>query len=179
MTTTSRGHSFRLQARAVVALAAIWVLLWGEPSLLNITFGLILGWLITRMFWLAPIRYEGRVHPWRLLKLILIVLKDLATASVQLAMAAFRGRIDLRPGIIRVKLRSDNDLYQVIVAQLISIVPGTLVVDTTRHPRTLYLHVFDLPDAEAATRERERALAVERRLVAAVGSPEEIEAVWR
>ena len=178
MTATNRLR-FRFQWRAVILLAAIWVLLWGDASLLNILFGALLGWLVTVVFWLAPIRYYGRVHPWRLLVLLATQLRELAVASLQLAVVAFRPRVQLRPGVVRVELRSNNDLYQVGLAQLISIVPGTLVVEVVRRPRLLYLHVFDLPDDASIESERTHALTLERRLVEAIGSTSEIEAVRR
>ena len=178
MNATNRLR-FRFQWRAVIILAAIWVLLWGDASLLNILYGALLGWLISVGFWLAPIRYYGSVHPWRLLVLLATQLKELAVASVQLATVAFRPRVQLRPGVVRVELRSNNDLYQVGLAQLISIVPGTLVVELVRRPRLLYLHVFDLPDDTSIEAERNHALALERRLVEAIGSASEIEAVQR
>jgi len=168
---------FRFQWRAIVLLALVWVMLWGDASLLNILFGALLGWLVTVVFWLAPIRFYGRVHFGRALVLLFVQLRDLAVASVQLAIVAFRPKPALRPGIVKVELRSNNDLYQVLVAQLISIVPGTLVVEVGRHPRLLYLHVFHLPDAAAVARERSLALALERRVVEAFGSRSEIEAV--
>ncbi len=177
MTTISRRLRFRFQGRAVLLLTIVWVMLWGEASLLNILVGALLGWAITVVLWLAPIRYYGKVHFGRLVLLLLGLLRDLAVASVQLAVVAFRPRLALRPGIIRVELRSSSDLYQVAVAQLISIVPGTLVVHTTRHPRTLYLHVFDLHDQATIDHQRQHALAVEARLVRAFGSAEDIEAV--
>lgn len=176
MNATNRLR-FRFQGRAVLLLAAVWVLLWGDASLLNIVFGVVLGWLVTVIFWLAPIRYYGRVHPWRVLVLVVTQLKELAVASVHLAAVAFRPKLSLRPGVIRVELRSNSDLYQVGVAQLISIVPGTLVVEVSRHPRLLYLHVFDLPDDGAVERERKHALALERRLVEAFGTATDIAAV--
>jgi multicomponent Na+:H+ antiporter subunit E len=178
MNATNRLR-FRFQWRAVILLALIWVLLWGEASLLNILYGALLGWLVTVVFWLAPIRYYGRVHPWRVLVLLVTQLKELAVASVQLAAVAFRPRVRLRPGVVRVELRSNNDLYQVGLAQLISIVPGTLVVEVVRRPRLLYLHVFDLPDHDSIEAERAHALTLERRLVEAIGSAAEIEAVRR
>ena len=170
---------FRFQWRAVLLLTLIWVLLWGDASLLNILYGALLGWLVTVVFWLAPIRHYGSVHPFRLLVLVATQLRALAVASVQLAAVAFRPKVQLRPGVIRVELRSNNDLYQVGLAQLISIVPGTLVVEVVRRPRLLYLHVFDLPEETSVEDERAHALALERRLVEAIGSASEIEAVQR
>jgi multicomponent Na+:H+ antiporter subunit E len=178
MNATNRLR-FRFQWRAVILLAAIWVLLWGEASLLNILFGALLGWLVTVVFWLAPIKYYGRVHPWRVVVLAAVQLRALAVASFQLAAVAFRPEVKLRPGVIRIELRSNNDLFQVGLAQLISIVPGTLVVEVVRRPRLLYLHVFDLPDEASIAAQRTHALALERRLVEAIGSPSEIEAVRR
>ncbi len=177
MTAPHRRLRLRFQGRAVVLLAVVWVMLWGEASLLNILYGLLLGWLVTLVFWLPPIRYYGKVRPLRVLVLLVTVLRDLATASVQLAVVALSPRPSFRPGIIRVRLRSNSDLYQVAVAQLISIVPGTLVVEVDRNPRVLYLHVFDLPDAAAVEHQKQLALALERRVVRAFGSPAEVEAV--
>ncbi|MGB2765591.1 MAG: Na+/H+ antiporter subunit E [Propionicimonas sp.] len=174
MTRATRRLRWRFQGRAVVLLAAVWVMLWGEPSLLNIGFGLILGWLITVVFRLPPIRFYGRLHPWGLLVLVVSTSWDLARASVQLSLLAFRPGLDLRPGIVKLPLRSHNDLFQVAIAELISIVPGTLVVETTRHPRTLYLHVVDLSAPGAVEYEREHAAGLERRLVRAFGSPQDI-----
>jgi len=177
MSTSSRRLRWRFQLRAVVLLALVWVMLWGEVSLLNILYGLVLGWLVTVVFWLAPIRYYGRPRPWGIVVLIAAQVRDLAVASVQLAAMAFQPRLALRPGIIKVELRTKSDLFQVAVAELISVVPGTLVVETVRHPRLLYLHVFHLPDHAAIEHQREHALAIEARLVRAFGSAADIRAV--
>lgn len=171
-----RRLRWRLQWRAVLLLALVWVLLWGEASLLNILFGLVLGWVITVVFWLAPIRYYGRIRPWGVVRLVTAQLRDLAVASVQLAIAAFRPTLRIRPGIIKVRLNSNSDLFQVMVAELISIVPGTLVVETVRRPRLLYLHVFDLPDRGAARAQRHHALAIEERVIRAFGSEHDLRA---
>ncbi len=170
MSRATRRLRWRFQGRAVVLLAAVWVMLWGEPSLLNIGYGLVLGWLITVAFRLSPIRFYGRLRPWRALVLVVTLLWDLARASVQLALLAFRPRLSLSPGIVKVPLHGPNDLFQVAVAELISIVPGTLVVETTRHPRALYLHVVDLSEPGAIEHERAHAAMIERRLVRAFGS---------
>lgn len=176
MSESTRKLRWRLQGRAILLLALVWVLLWGEFSLLNIVYGLVLGWVVSVVFWLAPIRYYGSIHLGGLIKLVALQLWDLAIASFQLAAMAFRPKLELRPGVIRVRLRSNSDLYQVAVAELISIVPGTLVVDTVRHPRLLYLHVFHLPDHKAIRKQREHALAIEDRVVHAFGSDDEVRA---
>ncbi len=164
----------RFQVGAILLLTLAWMLLWGSASPLTIAGGLVVSWIITRVFWLPPIRYRGRVRPWALLTLVLVVMRDLAVASVRLAVVALRPGIRLTPGIVRVDLRGDHDLYQVALAHLISIVPGTLAVDMGRHPRCLYLHAFNLPDAAAVTGVRANALALEARLMRAFASTQEL-----
>ena len=129
-----RRLRFRLQWRAIVMLALIWVVLWGNYSLVDLLVGMVVAWAITVTFPLPPIRYHGRLRPIGLVKLALSVLRDLAVASWRLALASFSPHIDFDPAIVRVHLRSHNDLYQVETAELISIVPGSIA---PARPRSL------------------------------------------
>ena len=88
---------------------------------------------------------------------------------------AFHRKVDLKAGIIRIDLITDNDLYQVQVAEMISLVPGTVVVEVVRHPRRLYLHAIDLHGDDPIGRVQKMAVDVESRGVRAFGSRQEIE----
>lgn len=172
--SSRRRLRFRLQWRAVLLLALIWVLLWGNFSLIDLLVGIVLAWLITITFPLPPIRYHGRPHPLGLLKLAATVLRDLAVASWRLTISSFARVIDFNPAVIRVKLRSTHDLYQVETAELISIVPGSIVIDARRSTRTLYLHLVDVDPDEGVEQAREAALDVERRVLEAMANSREI-----
>ena len=171
-----KAARLRFQPRQVAVLTLIWLILVGELSVVTVVGGVLLAWLITVIFPLPPVDYAGRLHPWRTLVLGLHLLKDLAVSSVKLVGYAFGRRVP-HPGIVRVDLASDSDLYQVNTAELASVVPGTIVVDSRRKPRLLYLHVFDLPDPAERGQTIEETLALERRVVAAFGSREERDAV--
>ena len=172
--TSRRRLRFRLQWRAIMVLTVIWLVLWGNYSLVDILVGMALSWLITVTFPLPPIRYHGRLRPLGLLRLIGSVLHDLAVASYRLTMQAFGRQINFRPAVIRVRLRTHQDLYQVETAELISIVPGSIVIDARRSTRVLYLHLVDLPEADTVEQARQAALDVERRVLEAFGSDIEI-----
>ena len=45
-----------------------------------------------------------------------------------------------RSSIVRVQLRSRSDLYLTQTAELVSLVPGTIVLEVHRATSTLYLH---------------------------------------
>ena len=174
-----RKLRWRLQWRAILALAAIWVILWGNYSLVDIVTGIALGWLVTVTFPLPPIRYHGRPRPLGILRLGLVTLRDLAVASWRLTLAAFVPRIDFHPAVIRVPLRSNQDLYQVETAELISIVPGSIVIDARRSTRMLYLHLVDVSGPDGVEESRHNALEVERRVLEAIASDAELAALRR
>jgi multicomponent Na+:H+ antiporter subunit E len=68
-----------------------------------------------------------------------------------------------RPGIIRMELEARTDLEIMLVANLISLTPGTLSVDTSKDNRYLYVHVMFLEDLEQTRRELKNGL--ERRVL--------------
>jgi multicomponent Na+:H+ antiporter subunit E len=68
-----------------------------------------------------------------------------------------------RPGIIGVPLDAETDLEIFIVANLLSLTPGTLSVDLSGDRRTLFVHVMFLTDVEAARADIKNGL--ERRVL--------------
>ena len=81
--------------------------------------------------------------------------------------------------MIRVPLRSNQDLYQVETAELISIVPGSIVIDARRSTRMLYLHLVDVSGPDGVEESRRNALEVERRVLEAIASDAELAALRR
>ena len=53
-----------------------------------------------------------------------------------------------RPGIVGVPLSAESDMEILLVANLISLTPGTLSVDLSEDRRILYVHVMFLDDPE-------------------------------
>ena len=53
-----------------------------------------------------------------------------------------------RPGIVGIPLRAQSDLEILLVANLISLTPGTLSIDLAEDRRTLFVHVMFLDDPE-------------------------------
>ena len=167
---------FRFQPRQVLVLTGVWLALVGQVNVVTVVGGFLISWAVTLVFPLQPIHYYGRPRVLGMARLLGALVRDLALSSWRLAAYAFSRR-PITPGIVRVDLRSRTDLYQVNVAQLVSVVPGTLVVDARRRNRSLYLHVFDLTGPAAADQVVVDTLRVERRLLRAVGSASEIAAV--
>jgi multicomponent Na+:H+ antiporter subunit E len=159
---------------AVVVLTAVWVLLWDRPTVIVLISGILLAVLIGLVFPLPPIELHGRIRPLSLIKLGARLLADVVRSSLAIVRLAFRFGYTPRSAIVRVQLRSHFDLYLTQTAELVSLVPGTIVVEARRATSTLYLHVLDTvsdADLEHAVRE---ALGAEARAIRAFGSKQEI-----
>ncbi len=59
----------------------------------------------------------------------------------------------LRPGIIAVPLDLERDWQITLLANLITLTPGSLSVDLSEDRRVLFVHLLELDDPEAARRE--------------------------
>lgn len=167
---------FAFRPAAVFTMALVWMLLWGSFSPVALVGGVLLGWLITVVFPLPPVHLSGRPHPLGTLVLGAHLIKDLVVSSWKVMKLTWARDVRLRSGIVRTELFSDNDLYQVQVAELISLVPGTVVVEIVRSPRRLYLHVLDLEGDHAVDDIRRMVLTTERRVLQAFGTDAEREA---
>lgn len=159
---------------AVVVLTLVWVLLWDDISVFIVATGVLLALLVGLVFPLPPIELHGRIRPLGLLRLGAQLLFDVARSSVAVVVLAFRFGSTPRSAILRVQLRSRSDLYLTQTAELVSLVPGTIVLEAHRSTSTLYLHVLDTVSEAQLEQARYDVLAAEARVLRAFGSAAEI-----
>jgi multicomponent Na+:H+ antiporter subunit E len=162
------------QAPLLVALVLLWMLLWGNLSLLNLVTGVILAIVVTRVFYLPPVELSGRFNPFWFLVFLVRFLGELVVASFQVAFQALSPHGARNNSVIAVQLRTRSDFLLTITAIALSVIPGSLVVEVERDKSVLYLHVFNTRSTDDLTDAREKALDVERRLVRALGSTDDV-----
>ena len=164
---------------AATVLVGVWMLLWGVFSWANLLSGIVVAAVVLAVFPLPPVTFAGRPRPWGLLRLAGRFVTDLVAASVQLAALAFRFGHRPRSAIIRVPLRVPSDLVLTLTGEAVSLVPGSLIVDTDQAATALYIHVLGVPDAAAVEEFRRSVYATEERILRAIGSDAEIEVLER
>lgn len=163
----------RSQAIAVAGMTVVWMLLWGRFSLLNLVGGVVVAVVVLAVFPLPPVVFAGRLRPLPALRFAGRFLYDLVAASIHIAVLAFRFGDPPRSAIVGVPLRVNTDLNLTLTAEAVSLVPGSLIVDVDRDAGVLYLHVLGLHGPRDVDAVRRNVLAVERRIVDAIGSAEE------
>ncbi|MEV6704866.1 Na+/H+ antiporter subunit E [Micromonospora wenchangensis] len=164
----------RDQLIALGWLVVVWNLLWGNFSPANLLAGLLVGGAVLVFFPLPPVSFGGRLRPRALLRLAGVFVVELVSASIHVAAIAVRPGFRPRGAIIGVRLRVRTDLNLALTAELLSLVPGTLIVEVDRDSGVLYVHVLDVRSPADLTGSRDRILAVEERVVRAVGSAAEL-----
>jgi multicomponent Na+:H+ antiporter subunit E len=165
------------QVPMLLWLILLWMLLWGSFSLLTLITGAAVALLVTRVFYLPPVALSGRFNLWWAIVFAGKFIYDLFRASVQVAWLAVDPRKVPKSSVVAVPLRSRSDLIMTLVSISISLVPGSLVVEADRLRAVLYVHVLDTDTLDDAADGRATVLAVERRIVRAIGSREEVELI--
>ncbi|MFD5600476.1 Na+/H+ antiporter subunit E [Leucobacter sp. NPDC058333] len=161
----------------LIGLIVLWMMLWHEVSLLSALSGLIVAVFVMRLFYLPPVELAGRFNFWWALKYLAYFLWHLARASWGVAWLAVRPGPPPKTSIIAVKLATRSDFIMTMVGLTNSLIPGSLVAEIDRFESTLYLHVLNTPTQRELTKMRREVRTIERLLVHAVGSKQELQAM--
>lgn len=86
---------------------------------------------------------------WRWLALLGFFIGELILSALNVAWLVVQPRIRLRPAFISYPLTVTTDVQITLLANLITLTPGTLSVDVSDDRKTLLIHVLDAADPEA------------------------------
>ncbi|MEQ9487509.1 MAG: Na+/H+ antiporter subunit E [Alphaproteobacteria bacterium] len=133
-------------------LALIWGAVTASFAPGNLLFGFILGFF---SLWLVRERVDRHnfYRPVRMVRLIWEFLKELCLSSYRVARDTLSPRMTFKPAIIALPLDLDKDSEILLLANLISLTPGTLSIDVSSDKSTLYIHAMDIEDPEELRRE--------------------------
>ncbi len=160
-----------------VWLIALWMLLWGQFTWLAFFTGLVAALVVTRVFRLPPVELSGRVNLWWGLVFVVEFLVAVVHGSLLVAWQVLDFRRQPGGAIIAVHLRTDDDLIMTHVGVTASLIPGSLIVETDRDRRILYLHVIGVRSDADVEKQRASVHHWEARIVRAVGSRAQLQAV--
>jgi multicomponent Na+:H+ antiporter subunit E len=139
-------------ALLTLLLALGWAAATGNFSLLNLLFGALVGgfclYLIRgqiggRRFWRRAVRIAT---------LALLFIQELILSALRVAALVLRPRLDLRPALVAFPLTATNDVEITLLANLITLTPGTLSVDVSKDRKHLLIHAIDVRDREELIR---------------------------
>ncbi len=143
-----------------VLFALMWMILQDQYTLASFAGGLLVGLLILLIFpepvhgLINPhIRRPGGVFRWLLCTARLVGYYTLHWLKGNRDMARIVLRRDLStitPGVLKYPLRVRQAGQVALLANLITVTPGSFTLEVSDDWDVLYLHVIDASDAEAA-----------------------------
>jgi multicomponent Na+:H+ antiporter subunit E len=130
----------------IAGLALIWATITGNFTALNLILGASVGAVTALLLrnWLARPLALRRLR--RITSLAVLFLWELIVSAVRVASIVVRPNLkaSLRPAIVAFPLTVKSDAEITLLANLITLTPGTLSVDVADDRSVLYVHVLDL-----------------------------------
>lgn len=140
----------------IVLLLGVWLLLTAPFSLQELVLGavvaLIVGLLPTgALELLAEVKTTPRAIAAAVVYLF-VFLSELVKANIDVAFRVLSPSLPIKPGIIRITTRLRSKLGRTLLANSITLTPGTITVDLDGED--LYIHWIQVADSdvEGATR---------------------------
>ena len=130
-------------------LALTWVAMSGQYSAENLAVGFAFGYLALFLLRRAtgPSRYFTKAG--RLLAFAAFYLFELVRANLRVAYDVVTPRHRMHPGIVAIPLEASSDVEVTLLANLITMTPGSLCLDVSDDRTTLYVHSMFMSDPDA------------------------------
>ena len=141
------------QPRLTLVLVLVWLLLNNSLGPGHILLGLLLGWLIplfTRRFWPETLQF---LAPLTLLRFVGVVLWGILVANLTVARLILGQTRKLRPAFFEVPLDLKGEIGISLLANTISLTPGTVSLELSSDHSSLQVHALDAPDPDALVQE--------------------------
>jgi multicomponent Na+:H+ antiporter subunit E len=129
-------------------LALAWTAVTGSFTPANFVLGFVLAgfclWLVRAESGLMAYIVRTR----RAAGLAWLFLIELIKSAWSVARIVARRNMNLAPGIVAYPLRVQSDVEIALLANLITLTPGTLSVDVSQDRSVLYIHAIDCSDPD-------------------------------
>lgn len=144
-------------------LALLWAAVAGSVDPAHLVVGFVTGYAV---LWLArpvlgPTGYFSRLP--RAVGFAGFFVWELVLSNLRVAWDVLTPRARRRPGVVAVPLDAETDVEIALLANLVTLTPGSLSLDVSPDRRVLYVHAMFVDDPEAFRRDLKRGF--ERRVL--------------
>ncbi|WP_007025527.1 Na+/H+ antiporter subunit E [Saccharomonospora iraqiensis] len=155
-----------------VWLVVVWILLWGSVAPGTVVAGVLVSLGVLVLFPLPAVHFPV-LRPVRLARLIGYVIVDLFSSALRTAVEVIRYGPRVRAAVVAVPTLSDLDHVIAAAAGAISLTPDTFVIQIDRAGGVLYVYSLGVRSREQADHAHDQALALQVRVVRAIGTADE------
>lgn len=135
-------------------LALSWILLTGAFTFGNFLLGFVLSFMT--IWLLGGSVGDNQRYVWRVLHIpsfTVFFLAELTKANIRVAIDVLTPRHLMTPGIVAIPLDVRGKLEITLLANLITLTPGTLSLDVSDDHKVLYVHSMYITDPDSFRRD--------------------------
>ena len=170
------GWTTRVRARVleIAWLTVVWVLLWGTFTPLSIVGGVLVGVAVIAAFRFPPPAEHLPFRPLRLLGLAGYLAYDMVVSGAEVSWHTVRYGRAARGAVIAVPLLSRSDRVVAVIANSLSLSPGAMALQIDHEHGLWFVYALGPQDRAGVTRSRRQTLDMQRRVIAALGTADEL-----
>ncbi len=160
----------------IIWLTLVWAFLWGDFGLASLAAGVAVALFVVWIGRPADVRgmQLAAFHPLAALVFVGYFAVQLVKSNLQVAWIVISPRPHARTAIVAVAMHVASDGIVTVVANAVTLTPGTLTVDVHAGddgtPPVIYVHVLAFDDVETV---RADVLRLERLVVRAFGTKQQ------
>jgi multicomponent Na+:H+ antiporter subunit E len=166
----------RPRALEIAWLTVVWVLLWGTFTPLSIVGGVLVAIAVLAAFRFPPPGPYLPVRPLRLIGLAGYLAYDMVVSGAEVSWQTLRYGRAARGAVFAMPMLTASDRVATVVANALSLSPGAMVLQIDRDRGLWFVYALGPRDPAAVERSRRRTMDMQRRVIAALGSAEELAA---
>lgn len=135
-----------LQVLINLFIGFLWMFLQDDWSALSFLSGYLVGLVVLfvmRKFFSSQY-YLFTVQA--VINLFLLFIYQLFASSIVVIQRIIKPKLDIKPGIVAFETDLERDIEVTLLAALITLTPGSVVVEISPDNKVLYIHAMDIPE---------------------------------
>jgi len=125
-------------------LFVVWLLLNNSMSAGHMVLALFFAIAIPLLVNGMRDEHPKILKPWKAILYVLMVMKDIVVANVEVALWIIGPVKKLKPGFVAIPISIQSDLGITILASTVSLTPGTVSAEVSEDKQWLYIHALHL-----------------------------------
>jgi multicomponent Na+:H+ antiporter subunit E len=135
-----------LQVLINLFIGFLWMFLQDDWSALSFLSGYLVGLVVLfvmRKFFSSQY-YLFTVQA--VINLFLLFIYQLFASSIVVIERIIKPKLDIKPGIVAFETDLESDIEVTLLAALITLTPGSVVIEISPDNKVLYIHAMDIPE---------------------------------
>ncbi|MFD1927558.1 Na+/H+ antiporter subunit E [Sporosarcina siberiensis] len=131
-------------------IALVWMFMSSSLNAATFVIGYIIGFVLIFMMRRFFKNKLYTVRLWAAFKLTLIFFRELTLSNISVLLLVIKPKLNIKPMIFAMPTELEHDWEITLLSSLITLTPGTIVINVSDDQNTLYIHAIHVDDVDEA-----------------------------